>query len=305
MPNLNQPHFVIRPNKDVTIRAALSLTPQYTKLLRELQKSDGRIIFPHDIAVNQNHCGSYVTLYDKELNFGVAFLLALMGEDGFNKFKVEIESYSAEEQQVFLDELTDDDEDWDEIVEQFQIPESPHEWMEVRQRLALLPTEERQELEKRSGFFWSFFFGSFFNTLSLMIHGEKLTALVPQAISGDDDAFMKAAQTDRMLLLHHPYFRERKLRAQNEGDKKFLFRLANRESTPVLNGKIQFPGLYMLFGILESFQWLDSLTAPEILNMCEQAGLDSYQNRIDDEDYVSKRLREYRRWQSFLQMSRI
>lgn len=296
---------MIRPNKNATIKAALSLTPEYTKLFRELQKSDGRIIFPHDIAVNQNLCGSYVTLYDKELNFGVAFLLALMGEDGFNKFKVEIESYSPEEQQVFLDELTDDDEDWDEIVEQFQIPESPHEWMEARQRLALLPTEERQELEKRNGFFWSYFFGSFFNTLALMVHGEKLTALVPQAINGDEDAFMRAVQTDRMLLLHHPYFRDRKLRAQNEGDKRFLMRLASRESIPILNGQVQFPGLYMLFGILESLQWLNDMSAPEILDMCINAGLDPYQNRIDDADYVSKRLREYRQWQKTLRMSRI
>lgn len=295
---------MLRPSKEVSISAAISLTLEYTKLFRELQRGGGCIIFQPEIASRQNIFGSYVTLYDNELKFGAALFLALMGKDAFDEFKVEIEACPLEEQQTFIDELTKQDE-WDDVAELFCIPESPKEWAEARKQIELLPTEERQELEKRSGYFWTYFFGSFFNTLSLMVHGEKLTSLVPQAISGNDDAFLKATQIDRMLLLHHPYFRERKLRAQNEGDKKFLFRLANRESTPVLNGKIQFPGLYMLFGILESFQWLDGLSAPEILNICEQACLDSYQNRIDDEDYVSKRLREYRRWQNTLRMSRV
>lgn len=295
---------MLRPNKAATIKSASSLTPEYTKLLRELQKGGGRIVFSTEIAAIQNSFGSYVTQYDNELRLGLALLLALLGEDGFNKLNVELKDASPEEQQKFIDEITEQ-EDWDEITALFYIPKTPQEWEEARKQLELLPQEERQSQEKRSGFFWTYFFGSFFNTLSLMVHGEKLTALVPKAINGDDDAFMKAAQTDRMLLLHHPHFRERKLRAQNEGDKKFLLRLANREATPLVNGKIQFPGLYMLFGILESLQWLDDLSASEILDVCANAGLDPYQNRIDDADYVSKRLREYRCWQNTLRMSRI
>jgi hypothetical protein len=54
-----------------------------------------------------------------------------------------------------------------------------------------------------------------------------------------------------MLLLHYPYFRDRKARAQSEGETEFLSKLAYRESNPPLRSKVRYSGLYMLFGILE------------------------------------------------------
>ena len=129
-----------------------------------------------------------------------------------------------------------------------------------------------------------------------MVHGTKMTSLVPRAISGDDDAFLKAVQIDRMLLLHHPYFRDRKARAQNDGETEFLSKLSYRESNPPLRGKIRYPGLYMVFGNLESIGWLDDLRHDEILDLCEGAGLDLYQNRIEEVNFVTKRLGEYRIW---------
>ena len=166
-----------------------------------------------------------------------------------------------------------------------------------------LPEDERKEAENRSAAYWCFFFSSFFNTLSLMVHGTKMTSLVTSAMAGDDDAFLKAVQIDRMLLLHHPYFRDRKAKAQNEGETEFLSKLAYRESSPTLRSKIQYPGLYMLFGILESIRWLDELEHNEILDICDGAGLDRYQNRIEEVNFLTKRLGEYRRWRKTVNLS--
>jgi len=130
-----------------------------------------------------------------------------------------------------------------------------------------------------------------------MVHGSKMTSLVPKAIAGDEDSFFKAVQIDRMLLIHHPYFRERKALAQDNAEAGFLSRLSYRESSSPLKGKIQYPGLYMLFGILDAYQWLDDLKHDEILDICDAAGLDRYQNRIEDVNYITKRLIEYHRWQ--------
>jgi hypothetical protein len=295
---------MLKPSKEATIQAALWLVPEYTKLLRDLQKDGGRVTFIPEVAIQQKTNGTYVTLYDNELKFGVALFLALLGDAEFKKFSEEIKNASIEEQQSFIDEITNE-ETLKDFAEMFQVPDTAQGWKVAREQFSALPEEEQLELAKRGAYFWQYFFGSFFNVLAVMVHGEKLTALVPKAINGDDEAFLKAAQTDRMLLLHHPYFIERKLRAQNEGDKNFLYRLANRESVPVLNGRIQFPGLYILFGILESFQWLENLGPTEILDLCEKANLDAYQNRIGDADYVSKRLKEYRRWQNSQRLSRI
>jgi len=38
-------------------------------------------------------------------------------------------------------------------------------------------------------------------------------------------------------------------------------------------------------------------THDQILDMCDEAGLDRYQNRIEDANYLTQRLREYRQWQ--------
>ena len=130
-----------------------------------------------------------------------------------------------------------------------------------------------------------------------MTHGAKLTALVPQAMAGNEDAFLKAIQIDRYLLTHHPFFVQRKQEAQDRGEQEFLRKLAYRESNSNLAGKIRYPALFMLFGILESIQWLDELSHDEILDICDEVGLDRYQNRIEDRNYLAKRLINYRNWQ--------
>lgn len=295
----------LRPNKEATINAAISLAPEYIKIFRDLQKGDGRLIFRPEVAAAQNRFASaYVPLYDNELKLGVALMVALLGEEEYRELNSKLNDAPPEQQQQFLNDIAEE-RNWDEIAEAFQIPDTPQGWEFARKQLESLPPDERREIEKRGALYWLYFFGSFFNLLALIVHGEKLTALVPKAINGDDTAFMRAVQTDRMLLHHHPYFIERKLRAVNEGDRKFLIRLASREATPILNGQVQFPGLYMVFGILESFRWLDDMKASEILDICINAGLDQYQNRIDDVNYLSTRLREYRKWQNTLRMSRI
>ena len=97
----------------------------------------------------------------------------------------------------------------------FYIPISEIERNTALELFNALSAEEQEFARKQFSFFWSYFFSSLLNTLSLMVHGAKLTSLVPQAINGDDVAFLKAVQIDRMLLLHHPYFIERKKKAQD------------------------------------------------------------------------------------------
>jgi len=53
----------------------------------------------------------------------------------------------------------------------------------------------------------------------------------------------------------------------------------------------------MLFGALEATGWLESIKHHEMLNLCDSAGLDRFQNRIEDVNYLTKRFLEYRRWQ--------
>ena len=288
----------IRPTKQQAIKAAINLTPQYADLLKDIQKGNGRITFSSEIFNIQNNLGKYVLIYDDERKIGRAFFQFLLGFEGYKDLEKELAEMSLEEQKNWVEELADNEE----IVhsfDEFEIPHSSSEWDRAREALAALPENERKETEKQGVAFWSFIFSSFFNTLSLMIHGAKLTTLVPQALAGDDDAFLKAIQIDRMLLLHYPYFKERKFKAQDEQDREFLSKISYRENNPPVRGKIRYPALYMLFGVLDTYQWLDDITKVDILNACDEANLHRYQNRIEDETYLANRLRDYRRWQKF------
>lgn len=288
----------LRPSKDSAIKAAINLTPQYVALLREFQTEGGRVPFTPEISNIQNNLGQYVLIYDDERKIGRALMLFVLGKEKYDEFEAVMASASSAEQQEVLDEFSDpDNNELADMFDSFEIPQSKEEWKAAKEELDQLPEDERTEVIKRGTYFWSFLFSTFFNVLSLMVHGSRMTTLVPQAMAGDDDAFLKAIQIDRMLLLHHPYFRERKFRAQNDGDSEFLAKISYRESNPPLRSKIKYPGLYMLFGILETYRWLPDLPHDEILDICDAAELDRYQNRVEDVNYLTKRLIEYRKWQ--------
>ena len=148
---------------------------------------------------------------------------------------------------------------------------------------------------------WQFLFlhiiSSIHNYFSIMVTGESMTSLVPKAINGDSEAFFKAIKIDRNLLSLHPYFIERYQLAQSSGQKDFLKRLAPYQSNPHLIGRIRYPRLYIVFAMLEALKWLDDLTHSEILDICDTAGLDRWQSRIEDVNSVTKQLKRYRRYQ--------
>lgn len=121
---------------------------------------------------------------------------------------------------------------------------------------------------------------------------------MPLALRGDQKAFCKAVQIDRNLLTGQPYFQDTYARLQTGEKPNFLSAvLTHLNRPPTIQGRIRFPALYSLFATLDLFGWLNDFTASEILDMCDDAGLDRYQNRIEDEIYLVKRRLEYRKKQ--------
>jgi len=262
-----------------------------------MRADGGRVQIASRYAQVRQRMGNYVLLYDDERKPGLAMLVSLFGIEGFKSLNQELAAYTEQEAIEFLEYMAGEEAEAD-FTEDIVLPVTDEEWAEEEKRFQSLPEEQKAIATTQGGLFWSGFFSHFFNTLALMTHGAKLTALVPQAISGDDDAFLKAVQVDRLLLTHHPYFIERKQRAQDSGkEAEFLRALAYRESNPNLKGPIRYPALFFLFGVLESLQWLDDLKHDEILDLCDEMGLDRFQNRIEDVNYLTKRLRDYRRFQ--------
>ena len=139
----------------------------------------------------------------------------------------------------------------------------------------------------------------FYNIIALMVHGEKMTSLVERAMGGDDEAYVVAVQVDRNILTGLPFFRDRLAHAQWLGERVFLQTLAYRLSNPILRGKIRYRRLWLALAIIDLLGNLDgSLNAKELLEILDGAGLDTFENRIEDEGYLRKRIAEYRRFQA-------
>lgn len=283
-------------SKESALRLAKKWTPIYAEIFRELKSDGGRVKISGRFAKIRTNVGNYVQLYDDERKPAVALLLALIGQDGFKQFNEDCAAWSEQEMSEFVEDLASDAIQ-DQLFSEFSVPETEAGWVELEQQLEVLSEEEKTASIKAGSFFWSGVFSQFFNTLSLMTHGATLVTLVTKALAHDDEAFCKAVQIDRFLLTHHPFFIARKQRAQDDGDNDFLSALAYRESNPTLKGKIRYPALFMLFGLLESFKWLNELKHEEILDLCDEIGLDRFQNRIEDVTYITKRLADYRRFQ--------
>lgn len=285
-----------RPSKTAAIRFAIKWAPIYAELFSELKQEGGRVKLESPFCAFRQKIAAYVTLYDDERKIAGVMMKALLGEEGLREFSLESANWSETELAEFTEYCVTEEAE-SEITNLLDFPNSKVEWDQRRELFDSLSEAEKAEATTRDICLFAGVFCQIFNVLSLMTHGAKLTTLVPQALSGDDEAFCKAAQVDRYLVTHHPYFVERKRQAQDAGEVEFLRRLASRERNPNLQGRFQYSALFMLFGILESIQWLEDLKHEEILDIFDAAGLDRFQNRIQDVNYLTKRLANYRRLQ--------
>jgi hypothetical protein len=275
-----------KPSKEIAIRYIQKLLPDYGEMLSKIEKHRGWVIFEPWIytAIENLKISDYAKLYPDESIIPKLFVVALFDVDEFKKLNTEIEQGTPDEQTAFLDDWitdvdqTDTDDFWD-----VDIPEMPEEQEEAKKLLESLSEEERADIRNRVICYLTFFLITFHNHLAIMVHGRKMTQLVTEAIQGDDDAFVLAAQIDSTVLQSIPYFQERVTLARREGDSNFLDKLAYRQKIPPLQGKIRFRLLYLLFAMLDGMNILNELTCPEILAICDAADLDRWQNRIEDE----------------------
>jgi hypothetical protein len=292
-----------RPKKSQAIVLVSEKAPEYVEFFREFQSYDGGwLIWPEFLLrVKANlKLDNYVLLYEDYRKINVCLFLFLMGEDGWKQWNDDLKNLSQEDQlatiEEFAQDLIDDDGQW--LAEMIgEIPASPEEESEAKSLFEAMSQEEQVFLQKRASFLFLHILSAIHNYFSIMVNGEMMTSLVPKAMTGDQEAFCKAVKIDRNLITSHPYFKSRYEEAQANGEREFLRRISVNQTSPHLLGKIRYPGLYIVFAMLDALKWLDDLTANEILDICDAARLDRFQNRIEDTVAVNKQLARYRRYQ--------
>jgi hypothetical protein len=184
--------------------------------------------------------------------------------------------------------------DWERIE-----ADGKHYWEHVH---STLPIEEQRQTEKNAQIFFCQFLFVIHNSISVMAYGETLSSLVQKALIGGADAdiaMCKAVRVDNTLR-QHPQFMARYLLASGKSESIFLRKYNN--TSPPLTNKIRYPGLYFLLALLDGYGLLDRLTNPQLLDLCDHARLDKWENRIEDVGYLAKRRNEYQ-LHKFIRMS--
>jgi hypothetical protein len=280
--------------------------PEYEEMLVSIEQNGGWISPPPKISewVDKLKIHDYPVLYRGEEMISKALLLSLMPVDQINELGVELEKLPEQEKTLFAEEFIKSIlEETNEALESF--PDTPEKKQVAQKAFSELSTEERAKMAKQAQLMLAAFLAMFYNSISIMVHGRKLTDLVQAAEGGDDDAFCFAVQIDKRILSALPYFSERQEKAILNGEVDFLNKLHYRLTSPLLRGKIRYKTLWLTFAVLDESGLLDgSLKHREILDICDEVGVGGYKNRIEDVGYLSKRIREYREFQNIGRRSR-
>lgn len=277
--------------------------PEWEAFLVLLESAKGRLRFRTGLtrAIKNLRIENYPLLYQKEHAIGVALVRAMVADDELSHLEAEFKAATPAERGKALKEFG---ELVEPAVDAFDFPDNPTPEQEAAARAALdsMPAKERGELTKSVQLLLAGGLALFYEQLSLMVHGERLTSLVAQAEAGSDAAFVKAVQIDGRVLTEIPYFRERYARARMEDETDFLGRIWRRQVAPPYRGRIEHKSLFLMFAFLDSVGLLKTLAHRELVDLCEELAVGG-RRRVEDEKNMGKRLAEYRRFQKRRPMS--
>lgn len=271
--------------------------PEWQWFLDHLERSKGRLQFHAAIAklIKNLKIENYPLLYEREKSIGVALALACLPVDEIRELESEMAAATPEERGELVRVVGNM---LGQSFDAIEFPETPEQEATMRLAFEGLTSDEQAEAVRTSQYFLSGGLALFYEQLSLLVHGEKLSSLVRQAKDGSDIAFAKAVQIDVRILTAVPYFRDRIARARLEDETGFVSLIWRRQVAPPYRGRIEHKALYLMFSFLDLTGLLRAFTHAELLDLYDELGGGGKRHRIEDVKNMTKRLAEYRRFQS-------
>ena len=272
------------------------VVPQWQELLENIETQGGRFAFRPEFAttIANLKIESYPRLYEDEATIGVALGLAFLGQEGLKSYDAIVRQASPAERGQMVRKLF---ADLDDLQNAFDFDRTPEELEQARTEFDALSEDERQSGTQFAQWLLMGTFALFFQYLSIMVHGEKLTALVAQAKAGDNDAFLKAIQIDKGILSEIEYFKSRYRRAHMEDERAFITAVARKQEAPPYAGKLTHKKLWLSFAWLDSTGLLDSYTGNQLLDLCTEVGVIDGTASIEDVKNLLKLKSRYRAFQ--------
>lgn len=279
------------------VRFIRAMAPDWAWFLQHIESEDGYVRFPQLFSkfITNLKIENYPELYENEASIGAMMIRAFLNPDEIKTLDAELASLVPEDRAKFVEETMRAMMD---VADAIEIPKTPGEQKRAEEVFKAMSEEEQKECILFWRHFMMAFLASFHQSLSVMVHGEKLTSLVAQAKAGNDKAFAKAVQIDKRILLAIPYFKQRFANANIEGDRKFTEEVGAHLQRPPYKGKIRHKSLYLAFAFLDMAGLLGTMKHKELLDLCDEAGIGGYANRIEDVKNLSKRLAEFRAFQN-------
>ncbi len=289
---------VTRARKDTVLALVSHAAPQFLEILSDCKDAATwrKVSERFEEMRVRLKIDNYVLIYEDERRIGSALINALMSPEEQQQFGKEFAAAKQEEQLEMLHDLGRPGGEGEKLAEEM-FPEDPDAQRAQVEAFNQLEDDDKQEAIKRGQLVMCFFMAWLHETLAVMVHGEKMTSLVPKALAGHEESFLKTIHIDKALMTLHPKFADRHRQAILDGDRTLLDKISYRLAAPVTKGRVQLSGLFAVFAMLESLGWLNDLRHHEILDICDAARLDRWQNRIEDENAVTKALIKYRRYQ--------
>jgi hypothetical protein len=297
MPDAINP-TVTRARKDTVLALVAQAAPMFLEILGDCKDAATwrKLSERFDEMRVRLNINSYVLIYEDERRIGNALINAIMSPEEQQEFSKEFAAASKEEQLDMLDELGRPGGEGEKLAEEM-FPEDPEVQKANAEAFNQLEEDDKRDVVKRGQFLMGFLLAWLHEALAVMVHGEKMTSLIPKALAGHEASFLKAIHIDKALMSLHPKFADRHRQAILDGDRTLLDKISYRLAAPVTRGRVQLSGLFAVFAMLESLGWLKDLRHNEILDICDAARLDRWENRIEDENGVTKALLKYRRYQ--------
>lgn len=293
----------VRIDKCLALELATRFAPDFLEIFHDCKSPEswGPMVKKFGEITSRLKIRNYVLLYEDERRIHAALMNSLLSEEEQATAVAKYLSATPECQHEMLANLARPGGVAEQVADDL-FPSTPEEEQELIQNFRDMTVGEQQETIKRAQFMVGFFLAYLHQVLAVMVHGEKMTSLVPKALGVNDkevskEAFLKAIHIDKTLILEHPGFQEVHARAIAERDGEFLGKIARRLSAPVTQGRIRMGGIFLVFAMLESLGWLGEVSHSKILMATDKAGFDRWNNRIEDEAAVSKALAKYRRYQ--------
>lgn len=276
----------------------LAVVPTFVLLQKQIFDRAGDLPVHADInaLISRLKIEDYPILYRDERLIWANFLFGELGRDNFQAFCAEAETLSLEARSdLLLSMVSDAEEEVAGVVDSLFIKDKRVLVRLRRDFRRLSPSQQKGAVESARRCAGALLAG-FYQSMSLMTHGEKLTSLVAKAIDGDIEAAAKAIQVDKRIYLEIPEIKRMWFRIMSSPGTPEARRFLAAHGVAPFGGGLEYRAAYLIVALLDQLQLLDAISNVRLLELMDRAGIVSVTNEPFPEQKAFDRVvREYKR----------